>query len=477
MSLRSVLEKLNVLANTPSSNTKKVLLKDFLQDSLFLKVVKATVDQRYHYNTKELPPFSAKQGTSVPLIFKKLGQLSKQGGASDRDKLDLTYHSSIDRATWEVVQRIVKKDLRCGVSGKTINNVIPNTVVLIPYCRCSSEKKIDKILFPAFAQCKADGMFSNIICSSDKKIGFLTRNGHQVRQLHKLRSRIKRVLKYYPEGIVPMGELLIFKDGEILPRKTGNGILNQCVQGTAKQSDADCAILRIWDVISYKGFWAGKDLIPYEQRFLSAQDFVKKVNHKSTQLVQTEIVNSLKEAKEFYSKMRSKGEEGAVLKNKNVVWKFHTSTGQVKMKNEIDIELELIDWYQGDKFKKYEKCLGGLVLRSKSEDGHCGMLLTNVGSGFSDKMRGYNPVDENDLNATPRCHTETKDEAAIFIDKEKAAQALHTWNELKGSIVQITCESVIKDKRKNTYSCFLPRFNEIRNDKSEADSLSEILGR
>ncbi len=472
MSLNTVLDKLHKLAKTSSTKNKKKLLKDFLQDDLFLKVVKATADQLYHYNINMLPKFENGLGTSIDDIFNQLHVLSKKKGASDADKLKLAQSASIDNETWEVVQIIVKKNLRCGISGKTINSVRPGTVTLVPYCRCSSAKNIHRIKVPAFAQCKADGMFANNVCSPDNETIFLTRNGSIVRQLGKLRSRIKNVLVNYPNGVVPMGELVVVRDGKILDRQTGNGILNQCIQGTALQEDADGVIFRIWDVIGYKEFWAGNDITPYGKRLSLTEEFVKAVDHPSVTVVYTEVINSIEEGREFYNKMRVNGEEGAVLKNKGAIWKFYTSLEQVKMKNEVDIELEIVDWYCGDSGKKYEKCLGGITLRSR-----CGKLITNVGSGFSDKMRGYFPVDKDYKYATPMCGIVNSDGLGQYIDGNKATHALNVWDNMKGSIVTITCESVIKDKNKGAYSCFLPRFVEIRLERDDADSLKEIITR
>jgi hypothetical protein len=72
----------------------------------------------------------------------------------------------------------------------------------------------------------------------------------------------------------------------------------------------------------------------------------------------------------------------------------------------------------------------------------CGKLRVSVGTGFTDTER------EQD------------------------------WGLNMGKIATIICESIIKDKHKDSlYSLYLPRFLELRNDRNEAQTLKDIMER
>ena len=61
-----------------------------------------------------------------------------------------------------------------------------------------------------------------------------------------------------------------------------------------------------------------------------------------------------------------------------------------------------------------------------------------------------------------------------FSDKERK----QNWNNEIGNVVTISCESIIKDKRNNKkHSLYLPRFDEIRRDRNNAQTLKDMQQR
>jgi DNA ligase-1 len=440
MSLAPVLKKLNEISDISSTNGKVSLLHDYLEDRDFLTVTKLALAGDMKYNIKKLPDFkpSLRKGT-VPEIFSLLRKLSRQKGTSDSEKLTLARTASIDKATYEILNRICNKDLKCGVSAKLVNKARPGTVNIVPYMRCSTEKKIDNIQFPAIIQEKADGMFVNIMINSKGHIKIITRNGKTVWGLRHLKKVIRQTAARRRDyrRMVFNGELLVRKNGKILDRKTGNGILNSCIHGTASKKDAKCVVFRAWDCLPLKNFYNGYDSESYVYRLHNVKQFVKTVgNKKLVDLVVTKQVASLREAKEFYKWIRSLGGEGAVLKNTYGEWKDHTSPNQVKMKNVSEAELKVVAWNNGKQGSKYEGMLGALVCETE-----CGLLKVSVGSGFSDEER----------------------------EKDQ-----EYW---LGGIISAEFESVIKDKKKKTWSLFLPRYVERRFERDKADTLEEIRKR
>ena len=142
MSLKTVLEKLDVLAKTSSTNEKVEILKEYLQDKTFRNVVCLALDDRKHYNIKQWPPkkvsgFSPISSTSSLItLYDKLDILSKSKGATDLQKYELfRMAKSIDNETAEVVKRIVKKNLQADFSQKLVNKAYPDLIYIVPYMR------------------------------------------------------------------------------------------------------------------------------------------------------------------------------------------------------------------------------------------------------------------------------------------------------------------------------------------------------
>ncbi len=433
--LKTVYEQLEIIKKTSSKIKKEELIKKYAKDDTFKTVLVFAYNPYMQYKIKKIPKEKVISEFSINNIFTFLTTLSNKKGATNEDYYKLGSLCNIDDETYNVIHRVVNKDLKCGFSAKTINKAIPYCIPVVPYMRCSNEKKLKHIDYPAIVQEKADGVFVNVIIDNNNGNGIkvVTRNGKEVHQLNHLKHLFNTEL----DGVF-MGELVVIENNIlILSRKKGNGIINSCLHGTCSPVDSAKIRILVWDVIPLINFYDGIPCnIPYIERFNQCRNTVKKIKHRFIKTIKTKKVNNIDEAREFYTLMRSEGKEGAVLKNYNLIWKNHTSNDQIKLKNEMDVELKIVDIQAGKEGTKYEDCLGALLCESK-----CGSLKVSVGSGFTDKERHQD------------------------------------WQARINRIITVTCESVITDKKKSTSSLFLPRFKELREDKDIADTLQEILER
>jgi len=428
------------LAETAGRNDKTALLTEYLRYELFKKVVTYALSSNMVYHIEKFPKF--KPSMFAPKfyqdrIFEMLDTLAAQTGATTQDKLALYNVSCASYGAYDVVKKILQKDLKCGVGPKTINAACPHTIFYVPYCRCSSDSIEDKFWKKPgnrFAQLKEDGMFANVILTAEFT-EFLSRNGIKINQLDNLGYDLNygfRKLAASPQ--VGTGELLIIRDGKVLDRQTGNGILNSLIHGTASKEDSDSVGIRLWDMVPYTEFWENYETsVPYETRFHNVSTFVKKVDKPLyVDTVYTEIIKSKEEGQYFYRRMRALGHEGAVLKDPNAKWADHTSPGMMKMKNVSTCALVLTGWKSGKEDSKYEDVMGALFFESK-----CGKLKVTV-NGKSDEMRSFD------------------------------------WDSKIGTIWTIEFERVSYSKSKDTASLYLPRIQKERPDRSYADTLEEI---
>lgn len=442
MSLKTIHTKLEHIKNTTSTNEKVQLLKKYMADKLFSFIIIYMYDLDMQYNVNKLYPFKQSSNTSLKELFFFLKHLSNTRGASNTDKEKLTQLASIDEETYSVVTKIINKDAKAGINAISINKAKPNFIKVLPYMRCSTEKKIAKINYTnqAIIQKKADGAFTNLFINKDITIQFITRNGSIVHQLEHLKVLIHDSLVTSVNLVnkVYHGELLVFKNGKILNRQTGNGIINQCIKGTASPEDAACVIINLWDCIPIHKFWKGSYQSSYQTRFYDTACFVHAIDSPTkVNMIATTRVNSYEEAQEFYSLVRASGGEGAIIKNIEGFWK-NTSSGSddsIKLKNIMDVELIIVSWKYGKEGTKYEHVAGSFQAETS-----CGKLHVSI-NVRTEKQRDWD------------------------------------WDSLIGRIAQLECEGVINSKSKEKHSLYLPRFIEIRNDKSEADSLKNLLER
>lgn len=476
MNIFSIIEKLE---NEPSSNGKLEILKSNSSNQLLKTVLYYTYNPLFNYYIKEFD-FDANSTSEVyadlNFIFPLLDKLNSRvyTGNAARDMLEDTL-MSFDIFDREIAARIVRRDIRCGFSAKTVNKVFPNLIPEVPYMRCSLTDKIAKINYPAIVQQKCDGMFVNVVYNKGV-IKFFTRNGTEF-DLTCLKEELYHTFSTvdFDDDVVFHGELLVGNDDKVESRKIGNGLINSLIkkeqtieslqkkiaEKSGKTSDklfSDLAKkiaeydetdkklrLIIWDVVDYNDWQKGESSELYDDRFAHLfkfeSDHVKVVDYK--------IVSDFEEAQEFYREQISNGYEGAVLKNFSLKWKNHTSTEQIKLKAERECELKVIGYEKGT--GKYDGGIGSLMCESSD-----GKLAVNVGSGLSDFDRGFERIDDS--------------------DSSKGLKRLENFdnNVYIGKIISVKFNEVIASEKKDTMSLFLPRFVEIREDKTEADSFETI---
>ena len=157
-------------------------------------------------------------------------------------------------------------------------------------------------------------------------------------------------------------------------------------------------------------------------------------------VMHTTIVNDISEAMNYYQDCRDLGEEGAMFKNMESVWEPKRSKNIGKMKAEEVADLRVVSWYHGEAGKQFEHGLGGYVCETSD-----GLLRVNVGGGYSQDYR---------------------------------LQDTEVFDDMVGSIISVTYNEVISDKKTGMHSLFLPRVDSntewVRVDKDEANALGEL---
>ena len=432
------------LASTASRLEKEALLQARRDDALLRQTIKLALDPFTQFYIRKIPKYERDVNKSMSLAY-ALDELSKLSnrvvtGNAAIEHLT-TVLSQLEEGDAKVIERVIRKDLRCGVSDATANKIWPALIPEYPCMLASGfdQKLVDKITWPACVQLKLDGMRFNAIVR-EGEVEFRSRNGKELIIPNRLfEESFVELMKHYGTEYVFDGELLIVDDsGKVVPRQTGNGILSKSIKGTMSEDEAKQVRATLWDAIPLEKFVEGRDEETYETRLpklVNAISHVKGVHAPVghfIDLVWTKRVDDIHEAKSIFEKFLAKGEEGTILKTLDMIWENKRSKKQIKFKGELECDLMCVDWEEGT--GKNVGRLGALVLESADRQ-----LRVNVGTGFSDEQR----------------------------DKITKKNVL-------GKVVSVKYNSKIQDKNSSNVSLFLPVFVEIREDKDVADRLEII---
>lgn len=434
MNLNEFFEK---LASNASRNFKKEQLEANRDNKTLREVIRLALDPFTQFYIRKIPAYTPRtEPTNVTLEFAldSLYDLSSRqvtGNAAIDHLRSMLEVLSADDA--KVIERIIQKDLKCGVQSSTANDVWMGLIAEYPCMLCSpfEQKLVDKISFPAYAQMKMDGMRFNAIVR-DGKVEFRSRNGKEIQLLGNLEKEFAALAG--STDCVFDGELLVMDpDGmQFMDRQTGNGILNKANKGTISAKEAAMVHASVWDLIPYAYFVDGHCPTPYSKRYATLEAIVNKQDSKDKKIwnVASTIVQTIEEAQAIFQDYLSNGYEGIILKDGSGVWEDKRAKHQIKFKGELECDLKIVAIEEGT--GKYEGMLGAIVCESAD-----GVVKVNVGSGFTDAHR--------------------KNYGQEILDK----------------IVAIKYNSRIKNKA-GEESLFLPVFVEIRDDKDEADSSKDI---
>lgn len=427
-------EFFNHLASDAGRNFKIAELEKHNDNDLLKTIIFLALDPFTQFYIRKIPKYT--RGVhSIPLVqsckqLKKLASREYTGNAAIDMLTSLLESSTPDDA--KVLERIIQKDLKCGVSISTVNKVWPEFIHDYPCMLCSpsDEKLISKFEFPAIVQLKMDGMRFNAIVKNGK-VEYRSRNGKEIHGIQHLDEAFLNMGG--SKDCVFDGELVVNDKGVLLDRQTGNGILNKAVKGTISDLEAHKIRATVWDVIDYEDFTVGYSGVPYRDRF---ERIASTIFSDAVGVVEHQLVESITDAREVFERYLAQGEEGIILKAGTAPWENKRVKHQLKFKGELECDLRIVGYEEGT--GKYAGRLGALVCQSGSNDGKT--ITVNVGSGFNDDMR---------------------------------TNFWHDRADLLGKIVALKYNSRIQNKQGGD-SLFLPIFLEIREDKTDPDDYKDI---
>ena len=277
-------------------------------------------------------------------------------------------------------RRILIKDLRCGVTHKTINK---HSKYKVPVFECmlatDSVKHEKKMVGNVIVEPKLDGVRVVVICDVDKdEVKLFSRNGKEL-------SNFPEINKTFDDMLDQMSESMVF-DGEVMSDDFQTLMREIHRKSGAKTQDAK---LNLFDCLPLTEFKNGgsnsvNDGILKRKEMLESFKFHLKSNIHLVEYVKMNLSDEDGQ-KQFadYNKMCiDRGFEGIMVKPVNGVYECKRSTLWLKVKPFIEVSLTVKDTEEGT--GRNAGKLGALIVEGK--DGGK-FIKTNVGSGLSDEDR------------------------------------------------------------------------------------------
>ena len=381
---------IRILEDHPSRLNKEGIIESEakLGNTELFEGFRMALDGLYTFGVKKVPTHGGPDGQGLPWqAFKELAHLlytRQLTGHDARDAIELALGASTQSQWNDWYRRILIKDLRCGVSEKTVNKVLKAfpEIKSVPVFECmlahdgaNHEKKIagKKLLEP-----KLDGVRVLTFVNMDNRtVTQYTRNGKEL-------VNFPHITKAIEDNIDLIGRSVIL-DGEMISTSF-QALMKQVHRKDNVQSDD--AVLMLFDIIPLSEFQTGKSILGQKRR-TNLLKGMKAIFDKIGSIgvipqIEVDLASYVGEMqfKDFNKEAIDNGYEGIMIKDIDAKYECKRSASWLKMKPFIEVSLEIKNVEEGT--GKNEGRLGALVLEG-IDDGKT--INVNCGSGFSDDDR------------------------------------------------------------------------------------------
>lgn len=355
----------------------------------FFEGCRLALDSMITFGVKKIPERSGPDGKGVDWSTFTLAVTDfinrEITGNAARDMIAEMMKNSTNAQWNDWYRRILIKDLRCGVSEKTINNVVgkqySNYAIPVFSCQLAHDASNDdrKLTGKKMIECKLDGVRVITIVYPDGRVDQFSRNGKELLNFQKIKDQIAIVVKESFKAPMVL-------DGEVMS-SSFQDLMKQIHR--KENAKADDAILNLFDIIPLENFETGRYDLEQKKRtdhlrqwYEANASRLSNVNVLQNAIVDLNTDEGNKLFKMYNKSAIENGYEGIMLKDPSAPYECKRTNNWLKIKPFIEVSLEVIDVEEGT--GKNVGRLGAFVC-SGMDDGK--RITVNVGSGFSDDNR------------------------------------------------------------------------------------------
>ena len=334
-----------------------------------------------------------------------------------------------DSTEWNnLCRRVIIKDLRCGISEKTLNKVLGNTEWKIPVFTCQlatdSEKHTAKMTGKKRIEQKLDGV-RVLALVTKTTVNLYSRNGkpfdnfpHIVESLEDIKNKFAKIFQLHPHGFVLDGEII----GESF-----QALMKQAQRKTDVKTDG--MTYSVFDILALADFERGfsnlqqhkrLDLLEGYRAVFDSTDCVRLMAGIEVDLGTAEGHDIMRR---YAEDSVAAGFEGIMIKDLDAPYECRRSTFWMKWKPVMTVDLNLVGFEEGT--GRNAGRLGAIICEGVDNDRD---IRVNVGSGLSDADRD---------------------------------EYWHSRDHLLGRVVEVAADAVTQNQV-GTYSLRFPRFVRFR---------------
>ena len=390
----------------------------------------------YTFHIKKVPETAGLEHMSNPwpefwALCEALRTRSVTGHAA-RDFIEQV-SQKFDSDEWNLLARpVLLKDLRCGISEKTLNKVLGKTEWKIPVFTCQlaqdSTDQPKKLKGIKRLECKLDGVRVLAVVQGTSvihavSVTLYSRNGKQFENFPQIAAAVEKYRKEFQFHSVGNNFVL---DGEIVGES-----FQQLMKQAQRKSDVvtDNMVYHIFDILPLAALQEGHYNAPQNKRIEILEHAREHIPADAPLKVMPGLNVDLDTAEghdvmaRYAQDAVAQGFEGIMIKSMDAPYLCKRSDSWMKWKPVISVDLNIVGFEQGT--GRNLNRLGAIICEGL-DDGR--NIRVNVGGGFSDADR-----DEYWLNR----------------------------NQLLGHLVEVQADAVTQNQD-GTYSLRFPRFLRFR---------------
>jgi DNA ligase-1 len=353
----------------------------------FFRGARAALDSMITFGVRQVEPKTGNgRGLKSDTFWKTLEQLANRsltGNAAQTAVNHLRMNATEDE--WNLWYRLILiKDLRCGVSEKTINKMVEKDYAnySIPVFSCQlahdSANHESKVGGQKLIEVKLDGVRVITVVYPNGTVDQYSRNGKELVNFPHIKAQIAKHAVFFGEPVV--------LDGEVM-----SGSFQDLMKQVHRKSDvtATDAVLNLFDVVTLKEFTTGTSTMPQITRsnglkawWYPVKEHMPNVTIVGQELVDLDTVKGQERFKMINTQAVAGGYEGIMIKDPEAVYECKRSVAWLKLKPFIEVSLTVTAVEEGT--GRNVGKLGALVCEGV-DDGKT--ISVNVGSGFTDSNR------------------------------------------------------------------------------------------
>jgi DNA ligase 1 len=323
-----------------------------------------------------------------PKFWALLENLRTRGVTGNRAREAIDECSrQFDSEEWNnLARRVLIKDLRCGISEKTLNKVLGRTEWKIPVFSCQlaqdSTDHPKKLRGIKRLEVKLDGVRVLAVVSGDV-CTLYSRNGKEFENFPQIADFVEEHRRAFQSNSAFGGQFVL--DGEIVG-KSFQDLMKQAQRKSNARTDN--MVYHVFDIMPLAEFREGFCNLPQHRRI----DLLKRVQ---AHLPETGCVRVMPgmdvdlDTAEGHDVMRrfaeasvEEGYEGIMIKNMDAPYECRRSDSWMKWKPTITVDLNIVGFEEGT--GRNAGRLGAIICEGVDNDR---TICVNVGSGLSDSNR------------------------------------------------------------------------------------------